>query len=120
MRADEDLPDIAPEQVEPIPFDFGDFLPTGVNLIGSPTINITVSQVWLEGAVDASPGGRLVGTPAIGTLEAPDGTGLSNTAVIITFGGGVHGIYYKLQVICNRSDGGTVEMTVHMKCVEVP
>lgn len=120
MRAEKDLPDISPEQAEPIPFDFGDFLPTGVTLIGTPSVAITVSQAWVDGAVDGAPQGRAITSPAIGTVLPPDGTGVTNTAIIQMFGGGVHGIIYKLQAVCQRSDNGIAEMTVHMKCVEVP
>lgn len=117
MRAEKDLPDIAPPQKEPIVFDFGPYLPIGATLQGIPVVTVSVVRAWKVGAVDATPEARKFGTSDIGTIAAPDGSGIENAAVIQKMGTFIDGIVYLLECVCDRSDGGIAEMWLHMKCV---
>lgn len=120
MRAVKDLQDIAPEQIEPIPFDVGDYLPPGVTLTGTPTITCWQSGAWKTGAIDASAAARLVGSATIVTVAKPDGSGRTSCAATRNFSLGVDGVTYTMKMVCARTDGGTAELHVNMRCVAAP
>lgn len=120
MRAIKDLPDIAPEQIEPIPFDVGDYLPPGVTLTGTPIITCWQSGAWKAGAVDPSASNRLTGSATIVTVAKPDGSGRSSCAGSKNFSVGVDGVIYTMKMVCGRTDNGTAELHVNMRCVAAP
>ncbi len=90
--------------------DFGNFLPAGVTLTGTPTIALSVSY-----GTDAAPQSRLVGGPVVGT--ARDGTGIANTAIVFQIGSCVAGTIYVIDAYCLRSDGDTAEASAHFQCL---
>jgi len=107
-----DLPSIAPTQVQTCAIDFGNFLPSGVTLTGTPTIRIT-----LRSGTDASPQSRLVGGPTVGTAAAAiGGTGIANAAILFQIGGCVGGAVYTIETYCTRSDSDVAEGWTRLTC----
>ena len=108
------LPSVASLQVQTCAIDFGVFLPSGVTLTGTPTVNLGVNS-----GSDASPQSRLSSPPSIGTVPTSrGGTGIPNTAVIFQISGCLNGVTYTVEVVCPRSDGDTAEAWTLLPCVD--
>jgi len=106
------FPNIGPNQAQTMGVDFGKFLPSGVTLTGTPTINVTA----LNG-LDASPNSRISGGPSVGTIStANNGTGNTNTSVLYQISGCTPGETYQLDIYCTRSDGDRAESFVRFSC----
>lgn len=116
MPALNDLPAIAPAQIETLAADFGFFLPPGVTLTGAPTFTVTD-----ENGIDTNPSHILSGPPTIGTAAPPSGSGVQYAAVLQQVKQCVAGANYLFEVTCQRSDGlpiqNVAEGYFHMPCV---
>jgi hypothetical protein len=113
------LPDfdpVAPDEVQTLAHDFGNLLPSGVSLTGTPTVTITVHS-----GTDPAPQDRLVAnTPQIGTVGASlplAGSGVPSAAVLFQFSGGVAGTIYVVETRCARSDGDTIVGWNRLPCI---
>ena len=109
-----DLTPIAPSQSQTIAYDFGNFLPPLVRLVGAPRLNVLVNV-----GVDAVPSSRVAMGPVISTVPSTvGGTGAVNAAVFFQLSGCLSGVTYVLEVVCPRSDGSdTVEAWARLPCV---
>lgn len=106
----DDFPDVLMGMGQTLGFDFGDFLPAGVTLSGTPTVVATVVQ-----GTNPTPDGEFQGAAAVGTISIADhGTGKTNTAIKRRFVPTVAGVQYLLVAKCLRSDGDTAEMSNHV------
>jgi hypothetical protein len=107
------FPPVAPSQFQTCAFDFGDTLPNGVTLTGTPTINI-LHHI----GIDPSPGSRIRSGPSVGTVPiSQGGSGISNTAVIFQVGNCLNGVVYTIEVVCNRLDSDVAEGWAWLPCV---
>jgi hypothetical protein len=113
MPAANQLPPIAPNQVQTVTCDFGAFLPDGVVLTGTPTFTVLEDIA----GIDPNPSGILSGTPYIGTAPLPMGSNVPNVAVLQQTSKGVAGAIYLIEVICPRSDGDSAEGYFRLPCV---
>lgn len=113
MPASNDLPPIAPNQVQTLTCDFGLFLPSGVTLTGTPVFEV-LEDVQGE---DPDPPHILDGSPQIGTAPKPWGTGVANAAVLQRVSEGVAGARYLIEVTCARTDGDVAEGYFQVPCV---
>ena len=106
------LPSVGPNQKQTLGIDFGDFLPGGTTLTGTPTATLTISF-----GADPNPQSRISGGPDVGTIPVSlGGTGAADAAVILQIYQCVSGTSYVLDVYCNRSDGDIVEATTRFTC----
>lgn len=105
---------VAPSQVQTCAIDFGNFLPSGVTLSGTPSLNVTVSKGY-----SSDPNNIINGSPTIGSVSADEGgTGLNNTAVLFQVKGCEAGLIYTIEVTCARSDNSDiVEGWTHLTCI---
>ena len=105
------IPAIGPNQVQTVAVDFGNFLPAGVTLTGTPTVTLTVSN-----GVDADPQEH-VASSAVGTASAAiGGTGAVNAAILFQLTGLLLGVVYAVDMFCERSDGDQVEWGFLIPC----
>lgn len=105
MPAVGQFPTIAPKQKQTMGFDFGNFLPAGASLTGTPTLVVTAKY-----GTDSSAQSRVSSGPSIGTISALNGgTGIENAAIIFQMFGCLSGVDYTLEVVCTRTDGDIAE-----------
>lgn len=112
MPAANQLPSVAPAQVQTVTCDFGFFLPSGVTLTGTPTVTV-ISDI---AGVDPSPSHILSGSPTIGTAPPPLGSNVANAAVLQRIASGLDGAIYLLEVTCSRTDGDVAEGYFRLPC----
>ena len=97
-------------QKQTIALDFGQFLPSGVVLTGTPTVTLSVVS-----GVDATPSSRLSGLPKIGTVAPQQGgSGVANTAILQQLVGLLGGVTYLVTAYCTRSDGDIASGYCHV------
>lgn len=107
-----DFPAIAPNQIQTMAMDFGNFLPPGVTLTGTPDLNISVRSGF-----DGTPNSRITAGPTIGTAPSTiGGTGKTNTAILFQVSNARNGVVYILEVVCTRTDGDVAEGWNHLPC----
>lgn len=109
MPRGNDFPSIDPAEVVTGTWDFGPWLPTGVTIVG---IN-AMSVATIIGA-DASPASRLVGAPQI--AKSPS-TGASQCAILQQIGNMIAGVVYRLTASVQTSDGQSLVLYCHERCV---
>lgn len=107
------LPPIdALRQAQTISLDFGSggYLPDGVTLIGTPTVEISV----LVGE-DPSPQDRITAGPVIGVAPKPYGSGRANCTVLLQLSGAPStAVRYLLECECAVSNGDTATMDAEL------
>lgn len=109
----QDFPYIAPDQVQTCAIDFGNFLPTGVTLTGTPTLSFTVHS-----GIDPNPSSRVLTGPQVGTIPTTlGGTGITNAAVQFQLGTCLGSVIYLISLHCDRSDGDVAQGWSHIACV---
>ena len=114
MRID-NFPEIAASiEDRTLTVDFGPSLPSGVQLIGTPSVTLTVADGSPE--TDPTPQARVSGSPVIVTAPKPNGSGLANCAVAFRFVGGVAGVVYKAVYSCSANNGDTPELDNQFYC----
>jgi hypothetical protein len=107
------LPDVMPHQAQTIAFDFGNLLPPGITLTGTPSVILTTSF-----GPDNAPQSRIVDGPSIGEVDkSVGGTGVANAAILVVVGNCVPGTTYIADAYCPRTDSNVVEASVHFQCV---
>lgn len=108
----EDFPNLqSGTQRQTLYADFGNFLPQGVTLVGTPTCVVSVVI-----GVDAAPQSRVLAGPTVGT--AVQGSNVANAAIRMQFRG-LQGVRYLLTWGCDRSDDDSVADYNQIYC-EVP
>lgn len=114
-----DLPEIdTTVQYQTITFDFGPYIlancPPGTVIDpGTPPVVTCDARIGTD--PDAST--RLIGPPQIGTACQPDGSGLTNCAVLQQVGNVVGGVGYRLQCWAKVTSGDTPSLWVHFQGV---
>lgn len=107
------LPNVLPGQRQVIGVDLGDLLPTGVTLLGTPTVTLRATQ-----GVDAVAQSRVTMGPYVGTVAVADGgSGRTNGAVLLQVTGCLPLVTYLVEVLCDRSDGDVVDASTRFTCV---
>ena len=105
------FPPISPAQKQTFSFDFGQFLPPGVTLTGTPTVALTTVY-----GTDSSPLSRITGGPTIGTVPTSlGGSGIANTAILFQLFGCLAGVQYVIETVCTRSDGDVAEGSARLQ-----
>jgi len=106
------FPPVAPLQKQTLSMDFGKFLPSGVHLIGTPELTLSVRF-----GTDLAPNSHVTSGPTIGTVPTNlNGTGVTDAAIIFQVLGLIAGAQYTVEVVCNRSDGDIVEGSAGLPC----
>lgn len=106
----DDFPDALIGQSQTLGFDFGNFLPAGVTLTGTPTVVATV----IEGT-NPAPDAEFTSAAAIGTISIADhGTGRASAAIKRRFTPTIANVHYLLVATCTRSDGDVAIMSSHV------
>lgn len=112
-----DNPPVSVGQKQTIAIDFGQFLPAGVTLIGTPDEDVTVYAFSPED--DVEPGDIVAAGPQVGTAPIGiGGTGLTDTAILLEIECPTAGVIYDIRLSCGRSDGAdTVVGTIRQPVV---
>lgn len=106
------FPQIGPNQQQTMGVDFGQLLPTGVTLTGTPVLTMSVVV-----GTDAAVSSRIITTPTIGSIPTVSGgTGLASTAVTWQVGGCLTGVTYQADIYCYTATGDRVETFVRFAC----
>lgn len=106
------FPPVAQAQKQTISMDFGQFLPFGVGLTGTPTLALSVAF-----GADSSPSSRVTSGPIVGTVSTTlGGSGITNTAILFQVFGCLPGVDYIAEVTCSRTDGDVVEGSARLPC----
>lgn len=106
------LPPVAPNQKQTMAIDFGQFLPSGVTLTGTPTVTLSTSF-----GSDPAADSRVVSGPSIGTVSAAlNGSGVVNAAIIFQVANCLPGVNYIVESYCDRSDGDVAEASTRFPC----
>lgn len=107
------FPSVAPNQKQTISLDFGNFLPSGVTLTGTPTLN------WIvKFGSDPTPTSHVTAGPIVGTISPTvGGSGIADTAILFQILGLLPGVTYIVEILCNRSDGDIAEGSAVLSCV---
>lgn len=104
---------IASLQVQTLVADFGNYLPLGVTLTGTPTVTIAVAAD--SGTPDPSAATRAAGPPYV--VTPTQGTAVPNTGIALQVRQMVAGVKYLLTWSCARSDGDTLAAFNHITAV---
>lgn len=109
-----DLPAFdATEQATTIALDFGQFLPPGVTLQGTPTVEITVHT-----GTDADPQSRSLVTPQIGLAPLTiGGSGVASSSILFQLGDCVGGTTYLIWGWCRTTSGDVASLWTHAAVV---
>jgi hypothetical protein len=106
------LPAVGVNQAQTMGVDFGNFLPPGVTLVGTPTVKLTTSF-----GNDPNPQSRISAGPVVGTISpALNGTGLANTSIIWQVEGCLPDVFYIVELSCARSDPDIAEASTRFPC----
>ncbi len=97
-----------------ITFDFGPMLASAVSISSIVSVTSAVYAGAANAGIDAAPGSRLIGSPALAPSPA---TGLANQAVLQQVGSMVGGVTYTLQCVILTSDGSKPSLWTHLPCV---
>ena len=107
------MPSIGPSQEQTMGVDFGEVLPAGVTLTGTPLVTVTVSS-----GDDTSPSSRLLRAGIVGTApKAIGGSGVVNAAVLFQVGTCVVDTIYVVDVVCDRTDADVAEASTRFTCL---
>lgn len=106
-----DFPCMAAGQKQTLVADFGQFLPPGVTLTGSPTV--TSALAASNQGADSNPSARLIGSAVV--ITPSRGTDLANTGIAQQFLP-LGGVTYVLTWTCPRSDGDVAAGYNHVFC----